>query len=163
VAVATVVDNDDPLLLGRVQLNFPWYSDDSKSNWARVATLFAQGGAGTSFIPEVGDEVIVGFDHGNLEAPVVLGSVWNGKQRPPDPIRKLNFKREIVTKNGLKIILDDAQQNPTITISTNPSVPTNACSIVMDSQGNITIQGQTIKLQGMGVTATLANGKMDVS
>jgi type VI secretion system VgrG family protein len=72
--------------LGRVKVKFPWdregRNDDSSSAWVRVAQNHAAGAPGF-FLPEVGDEVIVAFEHGDINRPVVLGSMWNGKDRPP--------------------------------------------------------------------------------
>lgn len=89
VVVALVDDNDDPEGLGRVRLRFPWLSDNFVSDWARTAQLSAgidrqdqPQGSGSVFIPEVDDEVLVAFEHGDPQRPIVIGSLYNGQAKP---------------------------------------------------------------------------------
>lgn len=77
----TVTDTQDPEGSGRVKVRFPWLSDEYASDWARTAQSGGTGG-GEAFIPEVGDEVLVGFEHGHLDRPYVLAGLYNGKDRP---------------------------------------------------------------------------------
>lgn len=77
----TVTDTQDPDGSGRVKVRFPWLSDEYASDWARTAQSGGTGG-GEAFIPEVGDEVLVGFEHGHLDRPYVLAGLYNGKDRP---------------------------------------------------------------------------------
>lgn len=77
----TVTDTQDPEGSGRVKVRFPWLSDEYASDWARTAQSGGTGG-GEAFIPEVGDEVLVGFEHGHLDRPFVLAGLYNGKDRP---------------------------------------------------------------------------------
>ena len=81
---ALVVDNRDPDGLGRVlvRVSSPTgvIADDL---WARVATMMAGRNRGTWFVPEVGDEVLVAFEHGDLKEAYVIGALWNAKSRPP--------------------------------------------------------------------------------
>ncbi|WP_335932622.1 VgrG-related protein [Streptomyces sp. PTD5-9] len=78
---ATVTDTQDPEGSGRVKVRFPWLSDEYASDWARTAQSGGTSG-GEAFIPEVGDEVLVGFEHGLLDRPYVLAGLYNGKDRP---------------------------------------------------------------------------------
>ncbi|MFF5336435.1 VgrG-related protein [Streptomyces sp. NPDC013181] len=78
---ATVTDTQDPEGSGRVKVRFPWLSDEYASDWARTAQSGGTGG-GEAFIPEVGDEVLVGFEQGHLDRPYVLAGLYNGKDRP---------------------------------------------------------------------------------
>ncbi|MFJ3709951.1 VgrG-related protein [Streptomyces sp. NPDC090053] len=77
----TVTDTQDPEGSGRVKVRFPWLSDEYASDWARTAQSGGTGG-GEAFIPENGDEVLVGFEHGHLDRPYVLAGLYNGKDRP---------------------------------------------------------------------------------
>lgn len=77
----TVTDTQDPEGSGRVKVRFPWLSEEYASDWARTAQSGGTGG-GEAFIPEVGDEVLVGFEHGHLDRPFVLAGLYNGKDRP---------------------------------------------------------------------------------
>lgn len=84
VFVGVVTDNKDPDKLGRVKVRFPWLDDKAESTWARIATPMAGKGRGFFFPPEVGDEVLVAFEHGDMRFSYVLGAIWNGKDTPPD-------------------------------------------------------------------------------
>ncbi|MFC6016058.1 VgrG-related protein [Plantactinospora solaniradicis] len=80
-----VTNNDDPERLGRVKVTFPTLSADDESTWARVAAPGAGPGRGLQWLPEVDDEVLVGFEFGDLARPVVLGGVWSRQDQPPQP------------------------------------------------------------------------------
>lgn len=84
VVPAIVTNTDDPNGWGRVKVKYPWMSDNEESGWARV--LGAGGGpiGGLTVIPAVDDEVMVSFQHGDFNNPVILGGVWNGKDALPD-------------------------------------------------------------------------------
>jgi len=127
-----VTNNQDPDGLGRVKIKFPWLSDENETDWVRIATLMAGGERGSFFLPEVGDEVLVAFEHGDINHPVVIGALWNGVDKPPETnsdgrnnIRKIKSrsgheiifnddntamqeKIEIHTNSGHKIVLDDS-------------------------------------------------------
>jgi len=89
VVVGIVTDNKDPEGLYRVKVKFPWvkesssdYSDapdseDFLSNWARIASFMAGPERGAFWLPEVDDEVLVAFEHGDLRRPFVIGSLWS--------------------------------------------------------------------------------------
>jgi phage protein D/phage baseplate assembly protein gpV len=83
VVTAIVTNNDDPNKQGRVKLKYPWLSDDAESFWARVAMPGAGPDTGVVWIPQVDDEVLVAFEHGDLGYPIVIGGLWNGKDAAP--------------------------------------------------------------------------------
>ena len=68
--------------LARVKLKFPWLSDDYESEWARVAQLGAGHHRGAVWLPEVNDEVLVAFEHGDTRRPFVVGELYNGVDSP---------------------------------------------------------------------------------
>jgi len=80
---AVVTDNEDPDSLGRVRVKFPSLPDAPESYWARVLTPMAGGTRGWVTIPEVDDEVLVAFMHGDFNHAVVLGGLYNGVDTPP--------------------------------------------------------------------------------
>jgi uncharacterized protein involved in type VI secretion and phage assembly len=82
VVVGIVTQNDDKDKLGRVKVKFPWLSETDESDWARVTMLGAGPNAGAVFIPEVSDEVLVAFEHGDISRPFVIGGLWNGVDKP---------------------------------------------------------------------------------
>ncbi len=143
VAAGMVTNNHDPDGMGRVKVKFPWLSDDNETGWVRIATLMAGKERGTFFLPEVGDEVLVAFEHGDINRPYVIGSLWNGEAKPPETnsdgknnIRLIHSrsgheiilnddetakkeKIEIHTKGKHKIVLDDTAGQEKIEINTN--------------------------------------------
>jgi phage protein D/phage baseplate assembly protein gpV len=83
VAVATVTDIDDPQKLARVKVMLPWLSEDVSTTWARLVAPGAGNEYGVIWMPQVGDEVLVAFEHGDIDYPIVLGGLWNGKDVVP--------------------------------------------------------------------------------
>src|SRR5262245_64193000 len=65
--------------LGRVKLKFPWFDQNMETEWCRVRQFYAGNQYGAFFIPEVGDEVLVSFIHGDMRLPIILGGLYNGK------------------------------------------------------------------------------------
>ena len=84
--VGIVTDNKDPENLGRVKVKFPTLTEEHNSNWARVVASGAADNRGFWCLPEVNDEVLVGFEHGDIHRPYIIGNVWNGKDKPPEAI-----------------------------------------------------------------------------
>lgn len=118
VVVAIVSDNVDPGGLGRVKVSFPWL-DREDSYWARIATLMAGKERGSFFLPEVGDEVLIAFERGNLNHPYVIGALWNGKDTPPYKNAGENDIRAIKSRSGHELIFNDNDASPKIEIRTN--------------------------------------------
>jgi uncharacterized protein involved in type VI secretion and phage assembly len=144
---------------------------------------------GTFFLPEVGDEVLVSFDHGDITQPYVIGALWNGKDKPPEKNADgKNNVRVIKSRSGHKIILDDEQGSEKVTICTksghqivlddsadNKKIEikdkTGTNSILIDStqhnisilsQMKITIQAQMIEIKA-GATLTLQGGIVKIN
>jgi phage protein D/phage baseplate assembly protein gpV len=81
-----VTNNNDPEGLGRVRVQFPALGDELESAWARIATASAGDARGLLMLPVVGEEVLVGFEHQDTRRPYVLGSLFNGKDKPGDDL-----------------------------------------------------------------------------
>jgi uncharacterized protein involved in type VI secretion and phage assembly len=108
VCVAIVSDNQDDSGQHRVKVNYPWHSEPKQSYWARVAMPMAGPDRGLCFLPEVGDEVLVAFERGDLRFPYVVGSLWNGQERAPvSNANGNNDQRVIHTRKGHKLVFDD--------------------------------------------------------
>ena len=86
--VGIVTDNEDPDDLGRVKVKFPTLTEDHNSNWARVVSMGAADGRGFDCLPEIDDEVLVAFEHGDIHRPYIMGGVWNGEDAPPNAVSK---------------------------------------------------------------------------
>ncbi|AGY58919.1 VgrG-related protein [Gloeobacter kilaueensis] len=82
--VGIVTNNKDPEGMGRIKVKFPTLTEEHESNWARVVGPGAGPEHGIWWLPEVNDEVLVCFEHGDIHRPYVVGGVWNGKDKPPD-------------------------------------------------------------------------------
>jgi uncharacterized protein involved in type VI secretion and phage assembly len=161
VVAGIVTNNKDPDELARLKVKFPWFSDDHETDWVRMTTFMAGGGRGSVFLPEVGDEVLVAFENGNINRPYVIGALWNGVDKPPETnsdgknnIRKIKSRSghefifndeenkgnvEIHTKAGHKILLDDTSDEEKMEILDK----TGNNSILIDSvENSITISCQ---------------------
>jgi uncharacterized protein involved in type VI secretion and phage assembly len=117
VAVAIVRENKDDSGLGRVKVSFPWFSEAQESYWARVATPMAGKKHGIYFMPEVGDEVLVAFERGDLRFPYVVGSLWNGVDPAPETNADgKNTVRVIHSRDDHKITIKDDRAQPLLQI-----------------------------------------------
>jgi uncharacterized protein involved in type VI secretion and phage assembly len=156
VAIAEVTNNKDEEGLGRIKVKFPWLSDTDESFWARVLTPMAGKDYGIYFLPEVGDEVLVAFEHGMIEFPYFLGALWNGKDKPPDTNSDgKNNKRILKSRSGHIIRLDDTKGEEKIEIIDKSGknsivVSTKENSIAITADANIEIQSKNGKLKLSG-------------
>jgi uncharacterized protein involved in type VI secretion and phage assembly len=78
VALAIVTDNSDPDNRGRVKVSLPWHDEPNVSIWARLVLSLHSLIQETPEIPNIGDEVLVAFDRGDIQFPYVIGKPWNG-------------------------------------------------------------------------------------
>jgi uncharacterized protein involved in type VI secretion and phage assembly len=117
VMVAIVSNNEDPEQMARVKVSYPWRGSSDESHWARIAVLSAGKDRGMYFLPEVGDEVLVAFEGGDINHPYVIGSLWNGKDKPPEKNDGgKNDKRVIKSRSGHQIIMDDKDGKEKLTL-----------------------------------------------
>ena len=172
--VGVVTDNEDPQGWGRVKVKLPTLTEDHASNWARVVAIGAGHQRGFDCLPEIDDEVLVAFEHGDIHRPYILGGVWNGKDEPPNSVdrniddgkvrlrtfrtrtgHQIQFAEEdkggskkgvlIETNGGHKIQLNDSDKS--ISISSTGNLKIEAVGdIDISATGIITIQGKLITL-----------------
>lgn len=156
---ATVSDNQDRSGQGRVQVRLPWSPDPADSRyevWARLATLMAGGNRGTWFIPEIGDEVLVGFLGGDPSWPYVMGALWNGQDGAPESIDQDNDIRSITSRSGIKITMDDTDGAVTLTLQT----PGGQKMTMADAGASVDMSdsnGNSIQMDASGITITAAS------
>ncbi len=152
---AKVTDNEDPNNLGRIRVQFDWQAlldDEMMTPWLRMAQPYAGGGKGFSFIPEIGEEVMIDFEGGNAERPYVKGTLYNGVGDPDGKwlpnSNSANQVKAIRTRNGHTIeihdegndgyirIYDNEKENYILTFSTDKKL------IKLESTGNIELYAQ---------------------
>jgi hypothetical protein len=153
--IGTVVDNADPLEHGQVKVMFPWLAPDYISAWARVMQIGAsKAGSGFLWLPEIGDEVLVGFDRGSIEHPFVIGNLYGGVAMPipPPSVEGVVGNRRIASRMGHTIQWNDGPDALGISIATAPAeepaaAPTSIVlngedvSITINSLGQVSING----------------------
>lgn len=164
-----VSENADPQKLGRVRVSLPWLDDKFSSGWAPVMQLGVGPKSGTFFLPAVGDEVLVGFEQGQVDRPLVIGGLFNGIDTPPQYDQLLDngavTGRGIYSRLGHRVLLHDAQDISGITLMTadgDVSIGLNAKDkkLVVQCQGAIEIDAQgEMKLHGSKVTVQ-ADGEL---
>jgi uncharacterized protein involved in type VI secretion and phage assembly len=167
--VGLVTNNDDPAGMGRVRVQYPALGPDVEGAWASIASVSAGNARGVMMLPVVGEEVLVGFEHGDTRRPYVLGSVFNGSDLPGDDLTQ-NQDGSFALLSDQKIVATakDAMNLATkrsLTVSADQDISETAQqSYTIESQqgdisikagmGNITIEGTqsvTIKCGGSSI------------
>jgi uncharacterized protein involved in type VI secretion and phage assembly len=166
---AIVTDVVDPDTLGRIEVKLPWLGADGADvrAWATLLTPYADDDQGFEALPSVDTQVVVGFEAGDPRRPYIVGSCWNGKEKPPEAAAAPNNKRLIKTragsllefddtdgaakitlsmKSGHKLVMDDSAQEMKLTHS-------NGCTMTMDAAGNVKITANV----NVDVTASVMN------
>jgi uncharacterized protein involved in type VI secretion and phage assembly len=164
---ATVKQIDqDPDGETRVQVEVPVIAANGDYIWARLASGYATKQAGIFFVPEVGDEVVLGFLNEDPRYPIVLGSLYNAQaHQPPFTADAQNTNKAIVTKNQLKVTFDDV--NKVIVVRT----PGGQVMTLSDQANSITLADSnknTITMSSSGITldscaAITLNAKTNIS
>jgi phage protein D/phage baseplate assembly protein gpV len=181
VAIAQVSDARDPEHQGRVKLTFPWLSDDYVSDWARTVHTGAGKDRGFYVLPEVGDEVLVAFEQGDVRRPYVVGGLFNGVDRPEaGPVEDVDGgsgainRRSLVSRKGHRIdLLDQDGRKEGIALATGDGKHTftldaTGSSVTLHSDGSVTIEAKagitvdagtsSLKLTGGDVSITAKTG-----
>ncbi len=135
--IGKVVDNRDPEKLSRVKVSFPTLPGEDASWWAPVVSLGAGEQRGWYFLPEIDDEVVVMFTHGDRRRPVVIGALWNGVDTPPEQNGGSNERSVIVSRQGSRIEFDD--DNGTVTLSDGAGLG----KIVISKENTISLEASS--------------------
>lgn len=139
----------DPEGEQRVQVSVPVMKAETDGVWARLASFYGSSGFGAFFIPEVGDEVVLGYFNDDPSHPVILGSLYSSKRAPPYGLTAENNTKAIVTRSKTKIEFDDDKKVITIT------TPANNKIVLSDEDKSILVQDQNsnkIELGTGGIT-----------
>lgn len=149
VVMGVVTNNSDPKGWGRVKVKIPTHLE-GETDWVHVATPMGGPQRGAYFLPEVNDNVLVAFISGDIDKPCVIGSFWNGKQKPPaSNSDKKNNIRKINSRCGHEIILDDTAGQEKIEIKDKSGSKIiiksqdNSIAISCDGKVTITSKGET--------------------
>ncbi|QUB81450.1 type VI secretion system Vgr family protein [Prevotella jejuni] len=167
--MATVLSNADPHGAGRVQVRMNWQTDNMRTSWVRVMTPDGGGSKdvksnrGFVFIPEVGDQVLLGFRHGDPARPYVMGSLFNGVTGSGG--FAANHKKSLTTRSGSTVTFDDTahtillqttrankifvdELNGTITISSAEEVNVNTKNVNINASENMNVNvGKNFTMQ----------------
>lgn len=159
---------DDPDGLARVQVTLlacDRVDGQDGPVWARVAVPFAGGDRGAFLLPDVGDEVLVVFVDGDRRYPVVVGSLWNGRDRAPEQLGGAGDRVDrwsFTGKAGTRIAITEEQAgNPTIILETPGGVK---ATLTDEAGGKVEIEaaGSTVTIDTSGVSIE-TGGQVKVS
>jgi Rhs element Vgr protein len=99
--------SDDPEKEHKVQVTIPLMKNETQGVWARIAKFYGSNGFGAYFMPEIGDEVVLGYFNNDPCHPVILGSLYSSKNPPPYTLEDDNNFKAIVTRSELTLEFDD--------------------------------------------------------
>jgi hypothetical protein len=166
VVTATVGPSPDPLFLSRVQVMLHFIDCMDMSAFARVATMFTGPLSGSYFIPMPGDEVLVAFEHGDVNSPYVIGSLWNATHPPPLP-SQFAMIRAIRTVAGTQIVFTDGPPSITMQLGAPGAVPgaPGPLADVILTPGSIQISAlpTTLTVTKVGITMQTGGSTLAVT
>jgi phage baseplate assembly protein V len=148
IVIGKVVDNADPEGHGRVILTFPWLDASMRTDWVPVAQPHAGKDRGVYWMPEIDDELVVGFFHGDMQKPVVLGAMWNPTATAPsrDPRQRM-----LRSKNGHTIRFVDS----------TPTGGDKGALIIQDAHGStLSFSNGYVRLHAIGTLVIEASAVM---
>jgi Rhs element Vgr protein len=167
--VVTALEGD-PLGEARIRVKIPSINFDDEGVWARVSTLDAGSSRGSFFLPEIDDEVLVGFLNDDPRHPVVLGMLHSSAHAPPEEGSDDNPVKGFYSRSGLRIRFDDEgtiltidtpgghvlsldddagevsltdSNGNTITMSSSGITLESASDLILKASGNVKVEGQT--------------------
>jgi uncharacterized protein involved in type VI secretion and phage assembly len=162
VTTGRVINQADPMFLGRVQLQLPFIDALDLSPWARVAVPMSGIVSGMYFMPELGDEVLVAFEQGDINVPYVIGSLWNGFAPPPfpTPYAQMRGIRTPLVFNTLTfmeapptIILAAPAAGQTVTLSEAGTTIASASAVeILAGAAAITVSPAGVQIAGATIT-----------
>ncbi|WP_182377100.1 VgrG-related protein [Nocardioides sp. WS12] len=179
VVPAVVTNAKDPQNQGRVKVKVPWLSDDYESGWCRTVHAGAGSKRGLVILPEVDDEVLISFAHGDLGHPYVLGGVFNGKDLPKqawsgqvDGSNGEITTRAWVSRTGMQVVFLEKAGAESLEISTNNGAQkvlleqtTKGIKIISEGPTELTAKqdvtvksNTTVKVEGINVEITGSAG-----
>ena len=182
VVVGEVTNIKDPDGLSRVKVKFPWLSDDLESDWARMSAPGAGPNRGFQWLPEVNDEVLVAFEHGDIHRPYILGGLWNDKDKPPSATSELVASnktklRGLTSREGLNLMISDESGGRSIKIAAPDDeskieircdekvveILSNGDITITGTRGKIFVEGQDIEIKSSTNLKLNAGGNIELT
>lgn len=181
VGIAIVTQNKDPDGFGRVKVRYTWFDPPRESVWARVALPMAGDDRGFAMIPEVGDEVAVCFERGDLRFPIVVGALFGGKAKIPfrngdgkNDLRIIKSRAghtltfndgpqqsvELALEDGKKVLIDDNGIAVQDDKGNKFKIDSSSGGIEISASGKLTIKAATIELTATASCDVKASGKL---
>jgi uncharacterized protein involved in type VI secretion and phage assembly len=176
--IGIVTDNSDPEKLGRVKVRYPLLNDEVESGWARIAWGAAGKERGTVTLPHVGDEVAIGFEHGDVRRPVILGALFNGVDTPGGDLVKAEsslasrFPRDLDVATKKKTLLTSGEditvksEQGTFDVAAGKDVKvscTQGGAITIQTDGKVTHKGtQGVEISSTGQVKITGSGGVTV-
>jgi uncharacterized protein involved in type VI secretion and phage assembly len=172
--VTNLVDSRN---LGRIEVRLPWLGTDGDRDvraWATLCSPYADGKQGLQILPEVGSQVLVAFEAGNLRRPYIIGAAWNGQESlpsAPDAANNLRLwhsrsgsrlefddstppKVSITMQSGHKVVLDDAAQQITITHAGGCSITLTVTGIEINANVSVDVTAPMVNVNAPMSTFT---------
>lgn len=164
--VTNLVDSDN---LGRIEVSLPWLGTDGDRDvraWATLCSPYADGNQGLEILPEVGSQVLVAFEAGNLRRPYIIGAAWNGQESlpsAPDSANNLRLwqsrsgsrlefddstppKVSITMQSGHKVVLDDAAEQITVTHAMGCSITLTVTAIQINANVSVDVTAPMVNV-----------------
>lgn len=147
VVIGLVTNVKDPDNLGRIKVKYPWLADSIESDWVRLAAPMSGPERGFLLLPEVNDEVLLAFEHGDVHHPYIIGALWNNSDKPPQPNSaavgsdgKVNL-RTLKTRAGHVLEFNDTSGEEQIAITSK----SGHTFVLLDKSGqeSITVKDKT--------------------
>ncbi len=148
--------DEDPDGQHKVQVSVPVLQADTAGVWARLANFYASQGIGAFFIPEIGDEVVLGYLNNDPAHPVILGSLYSSNRKPPYDLTADNFIKSIVTRSELKLEFDDEKKITTII------TPGDNKIVISDEDKSIVLQDQNSNKVELNPDGILLDSPKDI-
>lgn len=157
IGVVTKLFSDETASKNKILVHLPSNTENPNNLWARVSNFYATAGSGAYFLPEVGDEVVIGFLESDPRFPIVLGSLYsNSRKSAVEPQDNNNYIKSFTTKGNLKIIFDDEQKITTIETPEGNSITLN------DKEGLIEMKDQNKNSVKMNTDGIQIDSKKDI-
>ena len=160
--IGIVSDIKDEEGLGRVKVNLPHISDEAVTGWATVVQLGAGDKRGLMVMPEIDDSVVVLFEHGDINRPLIIGGIWNKKDKPPvsfDDSGK-NDRRSFTSRDGHELIFSDNTDELQILLQHKDG----KTKLLLDKEKiELHANDTPIEVKTKDATITLKDGNVDIA